>query len=168
MIRKLQKIRNSVFETNSSSTHAIVIATGILSKSLPETLTFEKGEFGWERNVLTSPEEKASYLYTAIHEVNNEAGTNNDLSKLKNLLGEVGVTAKFMKSIFSDYGYIDHGCELTYFVDEILSNRDTLLKYLFSSQSVVVTHNDNSDISLQEILKDMSINYPHKIYYKSN
>ena len=43
----IKKIRQSVFETNSSSTHSICIATDT-TIDFPKSLHFEFGEFGWE------------------------------------------------------------------------------------------------------------------------
>lgn len=42
-----------------------------------------------------------------------------------------------------DDGYIDHGSELTDFVDELLNDEDKLVRFL--SRGLVFTGNDNSD-----------------------
>ena len=59
-------IRKSLFETNSSSTHAICIAKSNDDLDIPKTLVFEPNYFGWEEGILYTTEERASYLYTAI------------------------------------------------------------------------------------------------------
>ena len=43
-----RQIRRGVFETNSSSTHAICIAKG--DYNLSKHIDFTIGEFGWENN----------------------------------------------------------------------------------------------------------------------
>ena len=66
---KLQ-IRSSIFETNSSSMHAIVVA-----KDRPKEIydgymrEFEVDEFGWEHRTYRDFRDKAAYLWTII--VNN-------------------------------------------------------------------------------------------------
>jgi len=63
-----QQIRKNIFETNSSSMHAIVV-----TNSKPDTedfkyrtLEFKVGEFGWEHIRYYDPDAKASYLWTII------------------------------------------------------------------------------------------------------
>lgn len=43
-----RQIRKSVFETNSSSTHAICITKKKDNYKLPDHIDFEFGEFGWD------------------------------------------------------------------------------------------------------------------------
>lgn len=62
-----RKIRNNVFETNSSSIHTLVIAHDIDKNSVtPTEIHFNLGEFGWEYNNLSDMNSKASYLWTYI------------------------------------------------------------------------------------------------------
>lgn len=42
-----RQIRKSVFETNSSSTHAICITKKKDNYKLPDHIDFEFGKFGW-------------------------------------------------------------------------------------------------------------------------
>lgn len=172
-------VRKGVFESNSSSTHAICIATeGKLC--LQPSLHFELDEFGWEWNSLSFPEEKASYLFTAIVHTNEDDSRINlpinewhEIQWIKEVLERHEVEATFQdptwkKLEFSDgyylgYGYIDHGYELKDFLEDILSDEDMLMKYLFASGSYVQTGNDNSYASV-----DIHVKYPHKEYYKWN
>jgi hypothetical protein len=59
------KIRQGVFETNSSSTHSICIAKKA-ELNIPKHVYFDFGEFGWECDTLRSLSKKASYLYTGL------------------------------------------------------------------------------------------------------
>lgn len=66
------QIRNNVFETNSSSTHAICISkknpsTAELQRT---TVLFECGRFGWEVETYKDISSRASYLYQAILDLN--------------------------------------------------------------------------------------------------
>ena len=60
------------------------------------------------------------------------------------------------------YGYIDHSYELDDFL-EICEDEDKLMKFLFSSESFIITGNDNDDYNV-----DINVNYPHDEYYKGN
>ena len=56
------QIRKNVFETNSSSSHALALAKDADYKKHPDVVYFNQGEFGWEDEEV-SP---ADYLYTYI------------------------------------------------------------------------------------------------------
>lgn len=143
-------IRKSLFETNSSSVHAICVAKEN-NYDIPKSLHFSFGEFGWEERVLSSPEALASYLYTAIY----ICGENEryDVEDYKNYiyetLGKYGCDCTFETPVYDkhygwfDSGYIDHGYELVDFVDSIKHSEKRLLRYLFSPDSYIVTGNDN-------------------------
>lgn len=173
-------IRQNTFETNSSSTHAICIATES-ALTLPKKLIFKLGEFGWEWKSYSSPEDKAAYLFTAIVYTNEDESREqlqiddwSEIQWIKNTLDSYGVVAIFQDPVWRksssgdcswlDYGYIDHGWELKDFLNDILNNENFLMQYLFSSDSCIETGNDNSygDVGFY------NINYPHKTYYKGN
>ena len=65
---KLQ-VRNSVFETNSSSVHAISIFKDDTYENYNgEYLEIEPGKFGWEKDTYNDVYSKLSYLYAAYLE----------------------------------------------------------------------------------------------------
>ena len=145
------QIRNSVFETNSSSTHSIAIPRSCDNVNY---ISFHIGEFGWE----WAEVDPADYFYTAIYETSgSEDEVIEKIEKLKNILDERGIKYHFGKVKYHiwhgdrtnkdymslDYGYIDHGNELTDFVDELLDDGDKLMRFL--SMGFVFTGNDNSD-----------------------
>ena len=147
-----RQIRNSVFETNSSSTHSIAIPKN--GGNTPNYISFHTDEFGWgfgEADV-------ADYFYTAIYETSNSGEEIDEkIKKLKHILNEHGIEYHFQKPkshiwhdnyknkdyISLDDGYIDHGFELKEFVDELLNDGDKLVRFL--SNGLVFTGNDNSD-----------------------
>lgn len=136
------QIRNSVFETNSSSTHSIAI-----SKKNPvigKYIHFRIGEFGWENDCVDT----ADYLYTAILE---QDESDEMLEQLKNILDSYSIEYKFEEPKYIDneygykwldYGYVDHSDEAREFIFTILSNEDLLMRYLFGDSNVY-TGNDN-------------------------
>jgi hypothetical protein len=142
-----RQIRSSVFETNSSSTHSIAISKApvVIGKSIH----FSIGEFGWENDTANT----ADYLYTAILYVYSSEVAEEKIEHLKRILDKYDVSYQFEEPkywigssgcAYLDNGYIDHGDELTEFLEAIFSNEDLLMRYLFGD-STVYTGNDNQD-----------------------
>jgi len=164
----MKVIRSGVFETNSSSTHSICITKNNILDDKQDFIKFTIGEFGWEHEKYTTPYEKAQYLYTAI--LDNERF--DLIYKIKTILDSHNIKYEFEEPKFhtsSDgkyqylvYGYIDHSYYLDDFL-EICEDEDKLMKFLFSSESFIITGNDNGDNNV-----DINVNYPHDEYYKGN
>lgn len=142
------QIRQSVFETNSSSIHSICISKA--KPVLPDAIGFEFGEYGWGCGAVSTP----NYIYTAIF-IMDEPKRTECFEKLKKIMEKNGIEAAYEEPTFHesewdgevykwfDSGYIDHGYELESFIEELLDNEDLLLRCLFSSGSVVYTGHDN-------------------------
>lgn len=127
--------RNSVFETNSSSVHAIVIITNNnieIPKDLPPILEMETVSFGWEIYRYNDFPSKLQYLYNACesHETYKPV--------LDAFLSEVGI-----EMVDYDPGYIDHGYNTADFLEFIFSDINNFKRYLFSPDSFIQTGNDN-------------------------
>lgn len=170
------KIRQGVFETNSSSTHSICIAKKA-GLSIPKHVYFDFGEFGWECDTLRSLSEKASYLYTGL--IANDR--KDDFDKVKNVLTSRGVEVTMEEPIYSmrsytdaagkqleyksgeNVGYVDHSDQLKDFLDAICSDERKLLNFLFSDLSFIITGNDNDDLDVE-----IKVDYPYDSYYKGN
>lgn len=175
-----KQIRRGVFETNSSSTHAICIATEDVL-NIPKEISFKFGEYGWECETRKTMQDRANYLYTAIGYVANDFDELKDyLTFIFNTLTKHGVEYIYMDSyeiyvstwdddglkIFpcvDNKGYIDHGYGTEEFVRTVCSDEDMLLHYLFSDKSYVETGNDND---YEDV--DIHVDYPHKEFYKWN
>lgn len=130
------QIRSSIFETNSSSVHAICISRKEPS-SFPREVHFHTDEFGWCRG-LADP---ADYIYSAALQLERE----DFLQYMKDVLESRGVKCVFHKSDDDWHYYIDHGGELTELIHCLYNNEDLLLRYLFSKESFIETGNDNDD-----------------------
>jgi hypothetical protein len=154
-----RQIRKGVFETNSSSTHSICIAKNV-ELNIPDSLHLEYGEFGWGEDSLQSVEEKASYLFTALMQLEKKEYFNELLKTLAR--NDVDVTYE-ANSTASYGGYIDHGGELTEFLDDIFEDEKKLSNYLFSPLSFILTGNDNSDSDVS-----IDVDYEYDEYYKGN
>lgn len=178
-----RQIRQSCFETNSSSTHAICIATDSVY-DIPDYVSFGFGEFGWSFDKLSSRRERANYLYTCLVDLIDDKNFDEFKTRLNFIISTL--IKNGVKDIdFDDYpqiclyvyggdgelhycirpndGYVDHSrCALD-FINKVCSDEKMLLDYLFSDKSFILTGNDNSD-------DDVAINveYPHEEFYKGN
>lgn len=158
------KIRKNVFETNSSSTHSICITKTNNLLAIPEKVVFKLAYFGWEKEIYSDTEHKASYLYSAIKEI--EKYDNKEKArKWLDFIGETLLKNNVDYEFIDDekfYG-IDHVYDLVDFIDAVCHSEKRLLRYLFSVESFVITGNDNSD-SCVGICEP----YRHEEYYKGN
>lgn len=142
-------IRKGLFETNSSSTHAICIGKDNNNLVIPSELTFEVDEFGWENEVYDDVTTLASYLYTALTSWYGGKELTNHINHIYTLLGHNGCEATFIEPSVSAWGitdgYIDHSEGLVDFLHKVLSSDKALLRYLFSPDSFIITGNDNEE-----------------------
>lgn len=170
------KIRHGMFETNSSSTHTIIVTDNKTEPGL--SVDFAIGEFGWEFGVLRTTGDKSSYLYTLACETLGR-DVYQDLYEVLVKYGiqcSCSVPAKFVKSSWSDGEYLDNGYvdhagadDSKEFVECMLNHEHALIKFLFSDESFVITGNDNCDEDQYEWMEEqVNVDYPHKTYYKGN
>lgn len=128
-------IRQSVFETNSSSTHAICIAPEYVD-NFPDSVTFREEDFGWGGEKTNSLQTKLNYLYAMIGHCEDDSIKD----KIVNILNKHNI-----KTIFRGCaGCIDHGDETDMIIKVLADNEELLLRYLFGN-SYLVTGNDNDD-----------------------
>lgn len=165
-------IRNGVFETNSSSTHAIIIAREGTQKY--DQVIFSIGEYGWECEKYHDTNSKASYFYTAACAFLNR----NVADDIVALLSPYGIECIFyVKPVFKTYhsekygdsqyldnGYVDHYMECEDFVKGLLGDASQLIDFLFNDKSYVETGNDNDDEPVGTEIPDCE----YIEYYKGN
>ena len=163
------QVRQNVFETNSSSTHAISVA-GYYPEDwnphyrVPEKIHFSLNrEFGWEFDTYTDTDSKAAYLWLIICDMHSDVTDLDNLKAVRAHIEKVLTNAGVKEvtfdmgsykehswrddgSLYLDYpGYIDHSYEAYDFAKVLLDNDEMLLAYLLDSDSCVATGNDNSD-----------------------
>lgn len=135
-------VRDSVFETNSSSVHALIVSPDTM-RDYPATLTFTTNDFGWETELYNTCFERAAYLWTYV--TSSCHNDNERLAQYRDVLIDVcernGVDVEFSRN---EDGYIDHSGELSSFVKEIFDDTDLLEAFLFGDGSAVCTGNDNT------------------------
>lgn len=146
-----KQIRQSVFETNSSSTHSMSISPGNHYIPNVETMEIYTGYFGWEERVYTSIEDKLSYALTFA--LNNYSM--DDLDMLNELLMENmpeteilydGMTFEELSEINlentdMDFGYIDHLSIGE--ASKMFFSKGHLEDFIFGTDSYFKTDNDN-------------------------
>lgn len=157
----MKQTRTGLFETNSSSVHAIVITTNNnieIPKDLPPVLEMESVDFGWEIDRHDDFLTKLQYLYNACeyHE--------NYKPRLEAFLSEIGIE-------IVDYtpGYIDHGYDTADFLEFVFSDISNFKRYLFSPDSFIQTGNDNGCMDeVEKVRKEYSSGLRYNIFIKGN
>jgi len=146
---KHTKTRRSVFETNSSSTHSISIASGAETlDTLPMengVVAIEGGEFGWEVNDYYDACSKASYCMTWAFQY----GTEEHREMLKRVIQQrTGADKVVLRQGDDSYypnGYIDHQSDDV--CKEAFKSEKSLRDFIFDPRSWFHTCNDNGGCS---------------------
>lgn len=142
----MKNIRNSAFETNSSSTHSISIdeKSLVLTSITPDkngVIYLRGGQFGWEWDRFTDALTKANYCAVdALHSVER-------MQMLKEVIMEhtgakevvIQISTEYKDN--DDYSYIDHQSYGT--SDTAFASKEQLKNFIFSTESVLFTGNDN-------------------------
>ena len=144
-----KQIRKGVFETNSSSTHTICISKNhdVSQLKLPNSISFNHDEFGWECETYRSVRKKASYLYEAILGTYRDDNAEEKLNRIRCMLKKHGIDCFFEPNSDDLFdGYIDHVGEgqMPEWLENMINDDDVLLTYLFGD-AFVTTGNDDSD-----------------------
>jgi len=155
-----KQVRKNIFETNSSSTHSIVVGNNgeDIYAGLPRKLEFHGDEFGWEHRLYTDTQTKADYLFTSLLYMDNPLEY---MERIKEILSKWNIEVEFdelEEKKYSDgsvyyevkdkFCYVDHGTENKDLVKELCEDEAKLMNYLFSDGSYVETSNDNSDYDI--------------------
>lgn len=101
-------IRNNLFETNSSSVHAICRSKNN-DWEIPNTLHFDFGEYGWENRVLATTYELASYLYTALCSIYEDKELSDYKNYIYDTLGRHRCECTFAEPSTVEWGYFNSG-----------------------------------------------------------
>lgn len=153
-------IRYNLFETNSSSVHALVIPKNT-SIHFPTKVSLRGGEYGWENDCVY---DTLNYIYQACRDRGQD-----EVDKLIAYLKRHDIEVDLGYSDHN-YGYIDHGYEVP--LDELFKNESMLDRFLFGNNSFIITGNDN-DYSYDEegSVENKASNYSpeeYDILYKYN
>lgn len=178
--------REGIFETASSSVHAIVISKSdyknskefLYAKEHGMLILAETGEYNRSGNI-NSFEDRLGYLLTSIREIcknyRSEFDTNSkytdDINFFLDLYNEIlnsnGIKSNLTLEEFEliSFGYIDHGDELREFWSMIHNNHELMMQFLFGEASWIAMRGDNDDDPDEEIpLSDSN----HEVFVKFN
>lgn len=136
------QVRKKVFETNSSSSHAVVVdeGTDFITEDFPKEIIITGGEFGWGYDKLTSWRERASYAYTYAK----NSGRQKDIDLLKKVIEGYTKSKVVFEKLGDEYhedGYIDH--QSTDTAEEIFESEEKIKQVIFGRGSHIVIDNDN-------------------------
>ena len=145
----MKKIRNNVFETNSSSTHSITVGENKNRKYdiLPITVNpdWNKG-FGWQFEIWDTTKEKLAYMIRClVHYDFNEDNLQDKIKPIQERLHNLGID--FELPTYKEYtnGYVDYKDWYRKEIENIYKDDDTLLTFLLSDSSYIVGGNDNDE-----------------------
>lgn len=133
-------IKKGVFETNSSSVHTIVIQKDPPKNIYP--IKIQEEDYGWYYRTLNTPEERASYFFTALSFLGNslnEPTKDPRLTMMSLLPKDIRYVCKFKE----DDCYIDHCDELLPWLQDLIDDNDKFLRFIFGNRSYVHTGSDN-------------------------
>ena len=144
-------VRQGMFETNSSSSHSMVIVCGEYPLGrLPETpegtIELFGGEFGWEVEIYSDAFTKASYCLTYAKTGGGEQCEEMLRTVLESTTG-LPVVFRERDDEYYPWGYIDHQshvgegniCAVAF------QSQQALRDFIFNEQSTLLTDNDNHE-----------------------
>jgi hypothetical protein len=145
-----QQIRRGFFETNSSSTHSLVVQIGdIITDVLTEEekengcIIVSSGEFGWEIAYYHDFRTKLQYLVTYIL----TDSYNNPIIEHRKMLEDViqNTVGCSLETTVSDLEWcgIDHQSIEGGLNGDVFESEEILRQFLFNDQSYLRTGNDN-------------------------
>lgn len=144
--------RTGLFETNSSSIHAIVIPSPKennyvqeyyeLNPENPIPLEYSNASFDVDIKELKDWKERAIYLHLAASLLTLNDECPGALEVVESWFLRIGVKIKCL-----DTGWIDHPEELISFIDEIAWRPDLMTRFVFDKRSRVYIASDSDDES---------------------
>jgi hypothetical protein len=154
----MKKLRKSVFETNSSSTHSLHISSDGMYDTMPiddnGDAVLHGGQFGWELERFYSPEDKASYL--AIYCIEwypaDRVGKKLLLDILVDVIKSQTLCERVIFNFTTDYGSVSDDLMYSYIDHQSVEDKDyhwlfedtqKLKDFIFGKRSYLETDNDN-------------------------
>jgi hypothetical protein len=150
----MKKIRNAVFETNSSSTHSISVSEvnsdelmdNIMFMNEDDNVVVNPGQFGWEQEVYNDSATKASYMLTYIKNYCGEREAEFEEMFKEVIKGQTGCNDVIFNESGDQYyafGYIDHQSSSGNAYHWVFEDKETLRQFIFNKESILETDNDN-------------------------
>lgn len=141
-------IREGVFETNSSSIHAITISSGEREKP-DKHYDIRLGSYGYGSDKLTTVEERASYLWSLACCISYDRDVDTICPGLRDRMEAcLGYDADFDERVdaYGAYdGAVDHAHEAEVFLKLMMNDDDALRAFLLGKNSAVDLMSDGDD-----------------------
>src|ERR1700733_6053497 len=151
------QVRNSAFETNSSSTHSIIISSGDYIRDVipmdSNLCRIYPGECGWGPESHTDAATKASYCLTWLKSAASYGVSTDEVKRCEEMFLNVVKTVTGADEVvfepntgdYYDWGYIDHqsiesGGGIGY---DLFASPKILQNFIFNRASELVIDNDN-------------------------
>lgn len=152
----MKNIRESIFETNSSSMHAICISKED-KIDIPKSMFFKRGEYGYFNysQILKDKEDRWSYLYELVLNEDYSNSNTNCMERLMNFLNKLNIKYQFEGGEM--YGEIDNRYGSDLFLEKVFNNDEMLKKFLFSNDCTIIIEMDHWDSVLFERLSSKEI-----------
>lgn len=149
----MKLVRNSVFETNSSSCHSISVGKSDVylgfTPNDENKIVLPPREFGWENETHSDVESRLVYVWIYIRDW---TGSSRDtfLEMYKKVVfehtGADGISMKCHTTTWGvDEGYIDHQSVESGDLHDLFDSESRLKSFLFGRDSCIETGNDNGD-----------------------
>lgn len=147
--------RTGIFETNSSSIHAIIIPSPKENKYVreyyklnpenPIPLEYSDESFEADTKELKDWRERAVYLHLAASLLTDDCNCPGALEKVESWF--LGIGVKIRRFDIGFESWIDHPNELISFIDEIACRPDLMTRFVFDKRSRVYTASDSDNES---------------------
>lgn len=156
------QVRKNIFETNSSSTHSLVISKkdrgydydGLIIKDGVLHISF--GEYGWGPEILRTPNEKLSYLITDRNNIDydwecppseeefeellaNDPKVQEIINVVKSCCPEIKEVKYEFGDEYNPLGYVDHQSRGASYEHDL-----SIEDIIFSNKVIILIDNDNS------------------------
>lgn len=140
----MRKIRDDIFETNSSSTHVIVVKSRTRDKRPIKVNPAWYGEFGWEWDKWYSIEDKLAYMVRCLVCYDYDENTLEErINPIQERLHSLGIDFEIPTYEEYENGYVDHADWYQEEIKNIYNDDEELLDFLLGENSCIIGGNDN-------------------------
>lgn len=159
----MRTIRNSVFETNSSSMHSISFSSDAPIVTVKELYINASGEYGWEITDYSDPNSKLDYATVAfLHIVRNEVKSELE----EDIIDYIDEKLQNVVDCFAKHGVIVEFAEDMY---KVSSKRYDTAVYITVAVSGYIDHQSapykyNDSDSDSSVLADWFANNPEELF----
>lgn len=164
----MQKIRQGVWETNSSSMHAICVHKQ-QELPLPDYIYFGLEDIAEFDGEIMNIQQRANYINTIMYVCLDKTGYINKQKEIKDILGKYGIKIEWAKVHWNPSGLPDYdlysvkdSC-MTVVLDKILKDELLLVEFLFGEKSAIIAGYEEV---YDEYLKKMKEKYPEGKEYE--